>query len=103
MKLLTATLLGLLAASSRVFAETDNMAEGRKVFESICARCHESGIMGAPVVGNPEEWENMAKVVWSDVKLQHLENGYLRDAGKIAVTDRDVEVATGYMLTLTQK
>ena len=103
MKLLPATLLGLLAASSYVLAETDDMAEGRKVFESICARCHESGIMGAPVVGNPEEWQDAGKVVWSDVKFQHLENGYLRDAGKKAVTDHDVEVATGYMLTLTQK
>jgi cytochrome c5 len=103
MNLSAPALLALLAASTPVFAETDDMAEGRKVFESVCARCHESGIMGAPVVGNPEEWEDAGKVVWSDVKFQHLENGYLREAGKKAVTDHDVEVATGYMLTLTQK
>ncbi len=103
MKLSAPALLTLVAASTPIFAETEDMAEGRKVFESICARCHESGIMGAPVVGNPEEWEDAGKVVWSDVKFQHLENGYLRDAGKKAVTDHDVEVATGYMLTLTQK
>ena len=97
-----AALLGLMAASFTAFTEADSMEEGRKIYEATCARCHSKGIMDAPVTDNPDEWADRGDVTWTEVKTEHLDEGFLRDSGKKAVSDHDIEVATAYMKTLLE-
>ena len=95
-----AALLGLLATSFTTYTQADSMEEGRKVYEATCARCHAKGIMDAPVVDDPAQWADRGEMAWTDVKTEHLDEGFLRDSGKKAVSDQDIELATAYMKTL---
>ncbi len=92
----------LLVAAGTVNAETDNEV-GKQVYETTCARCHDSGTMGAPVLDDMEEWTDRTQLLWSDVHSQHLEDGFLKTAEKDkkkGVTAEQMEAATNYMVSI---
>lgn len=97
--------LFFLAVAGGASAEPDN-AEGLKVYETSCARCHDSGKMGAPVLDDMSEWTDRTAMLWSDVHLQHLDDGLLRSADKDAkkgITAEQMEAATNYMVSIVSK
>ncbi len=93
----------LAAASEKVPCASERLEDGEKNYDAICARCHESGADGAPVTGNPEDWEDRSHL-WEAVLFEHAEKGYIRMPARGAAdhaTDYDVETAAEYMLTIT--
>jgi cytochrome c5 len=99
----TDALLVLLATSWPAFADTTRLEAGKVAYEAYCAKCHETGLMSAPVTGTAEVWAHRSKP-WHAMLAEHAESGYLQmptggsaeEAGSF-----DVEVATEYMLTLS--
>ena len=99
---LTLAALCLVAAAGQVNAEVD----GKAVYEASCARCHDSGRMGAPVLDDMSEWTDASTIVWSDVHEQHLDDGLVRDAAddaKKGISAEQMEAATKYMASMVTK
>lgn len=97
--------LCLLLTAGAGYAQADN-EEGRQVYEASCSRCHDSGKMGAPVLSDMSEWTDRTQILWSDVHLQHVDDGFLRDKSEDPVkgiTADQMEAATNYMVSIVTK
>ena len=91
-----------LAASGDTLGETARLEDGKKVYEAHCARCHESGIMGAPKSSEPSGWDPRSDL-WDAVLAEHAENGYFKmpaKGGASGATEYDVDVAVEYLMSL---
>ena len=76
---------------------------GQEAYETQCAGCHETGINGAPVVGDRAYWENRSRL-WQAVIMDHAKTGYLdmpARGGRSDLSDETIELAVEYMLELT--
>ena len=76
---------------------------GQETYEHACASCHDEGTDGAPVTGNRDDWSDRSPL-WSAVLLEHAKHGYLdmpAKGGHAGLTDRSVEAAGEYMLSVT--
>jgi cytochrome c5 len=96
----------LLTTAGMASAEADNTDAGRQVYETTCSRCHDSGKMGAPVLDDMSEWTDRTGILWSDVHEQHLDDGFLYDAGdnpEKGITAEQMEAATNYMVSIVSK
>lgn len=104
-----------LAASALLFGgcATDNAADtnfevtatgyGEQAYNEYCAGCHETGMLGAPVVGNTEDWGNRSQL-WDAVLFDHAITGYLEmpaKGGRNDLPDDVVKAAAEYMLEIT--
>jgi cytochrome c5 len=81
----------------------DPEISGLDAYNKVCARCHETGIDGAPVTGNPADWENRSDL-WQAVLMEHAKAGYLgmpAKGGDAALSDWTIDAATQYMLEIT--
>lgn len=81
----------------------EHLALGKKIYESVCASCHDSGEHGAPRIGVPEDWSERSDM-WEAVLLPHAKSGYLNMPGKGGhpeLTDEEVNAAAEYMLGRT--
>jgi cytochrome c5 len=86
-----------------VQATPERLAEGQRVYEEACARCHASGAEGAPRVGDGEAWKGRS-MLWEAVLFEHADKGWLAmpaRGGDPVLDSADVEVAAEYMLHLT--
>ena len=91
-----------LAASSGAVGETDRLEDGKKVYEAHCARCHETGMLAAPVSSEPSGWDTRSDL-WDAVLAEHAETGYVNmpaRGGASDATEYDVEVAVEYLMSL---
>ena len=103
---MTLAAICLLATAGPVSADAGSTDEGRQAYEATCARCHDSGKMGAPVLNDMSEWTDRTEILWSDVHLQHLDDGFLTDAAenpKKGITAAQMEAATNYMVSIVTK
>lgn len=76
---------------------------GNNTYAAACARCHDSGLDGAPVIGQPDTWSGRS-AMWRAVLTEHAKNGYLEmpaRGGEDALSDEAVAAATEYMLCET--
>lgn len=79
---------------------------GREVYHAACARCHDEGVDGAPVIERPADWENRSRL-WQALLFGHAERGYLEmpaQAGKesaLGLSEEEVGAAAEYMLSIT--
>ena len=97
-----------LLLGSAAFVGTDTMAseraeDGRRVYESACAQCHDSGENGAPIIGQTKDWTDRSHL-WEAVLLEHANEGFLRMPGKGGnqdLSEYDVDVAAEYMLNVS--
>jgi len=73
---------------------------GQKVYEKACAVCHATDAMGAPVVGDKEEWaKRVAKGI--DVLDAHALqgfNGMPAKGGNMDLSDDEVKEVVNYMI-----
>ena len=88
-----------------VAADATNAVEmsGVDAYMAQCAGCHETGLQGAPVVGDKAYWEHRSKL-WSTVIVDHAKTGYLdmpAKGGRSDLSDATIEAAVEYMLELT--
>jgi len=76
---------------------------GQETYQGHCAQCHDEGKDGAPAIGDRKSWSNRSPL-WSAVLIVHAQNGYLgmpAKGGCAELSDREVEAAGEYMLSVT--
>ncbi len=76
---------------------------GEQAYNEYCAGCHETGMLGAPVVGSAEDWESRSDL-WDAVLFDHAITGYLEmpaKGGRNDLPDDVVKAAAEYMLQMT--
>jgi cytochrome c5 len=86
-------------------AEIDPVAliDGEAAYAEHCAGCHETGMLGAPREGQPQEWQGRSNL-WQAVLMEHAKTGYFdmpARGGKTQLPDEVVDAAAEYMLEHT--
>lgn len=79
------------------------MIDGKAAYEEHCAGCHETGMLGAPREGEPQDWEGRSNL-WQAVLMDHAKTGYFEmpaRGGKTQLPDDVISAATEYMLEAT--
>ena len=77
--------------------------DGEAAWSQYCAVCHEDGMLGAPRIGVPEEWQSRSSL-WQAVLMDHAKEGYYdmpAKGGQTDVPDDIVNAAAEYMLETT--
>ncbi len=106
---ITSLLFGacLAAPAGSAWAEklpaSQRVQDGEAIYRFACARCHDHGEGGAPVIGDTQSWQPRSSL-WEAVLLEHADEGYLAmpaSGGDSRLTDYDVEVAAEYILSVT--
>lgn len=73
---------------------------GEEVYNSVCAACHSAGVMGAPVVGNQQQWtQRIAKGI--ETLHSHAINGFNAmpaKGGNPSLSDEEVKKSVDYMV-----
>lgn len=110
-----ASLAGLAACRSApevapppAMSDTDrapiSVAEaGKQAYLTHCAGCHETGLEGAPVVGDRGYWEARSRL-WQAVLSDHAKAGYLdmpAKGGRPDLPNATIDLAVDYMLSVT--
>lgn len=88
--------------SSDATLAADGM-NGEAAYNEYCAGCHETGMLGAPVAGDADEWGTRSRL-WDAVLLDHAITGYLEmpaRGGRTDLPDEIVRSAAEYMLRMT--
>lgn len=78
---------------------------GRSVYQSTCARCHETGEHGAPIAGRPADWASRSRL-WQAVLADHVQRGWFAmpaRGGNDALSDAEVQAAAEYLLARTHR
>ena len=83
--------------------DTAAVVDGENAYMEHCAGCHETGMLGAPREGQPQEWEGRSDL-WQAVLMEHARTGYFEmpaRGGKTELPDEVVAAAAEYMLEMT--
>ncbi len=62
---------------SPLTAVSEPSAEEKAAYEAACARCHDVGMMGAPVTDSPADWADREPIGEASLE-HHAEKGLLR-------------------------
>ena len=95
--------LTTLALSAPALAS--DLAAGEAVYNKACKACHGMGVMGAPKLGDHEDWEKrmtqgMPTLIEHSVKGFKGEKGMMpAKGGNASLTDQEVEDAVAYMVS----
>jgi cytochrome c5 len=105
----------LLAASFALMACAHNSGDsqaveastaaynGERAYKENCAGCHETGMLGAPREGEPQDWEERSSL-WQAVLMDHAKTGYFEmpaRGGRADLPDEVINAAAQYMLETT--
>lgn len=77
--------------------------DGEAAYLEHCATCHETGMLGAPREGEPQDWRERSSL-WQAVLMEHARTGYFEmpaRGGKTDLPDEIVNAAAEYMLEIT--
>jgi len=77
--------------------------DGEAAYTEHCAGCHETGMLGAPREGQPQEWQGRSNL-WQGVLMEHARTGYFEmpaRGGNSQLPDEIVAAAAEYMLEQT--
>jgi len=94
--------LGACAAPSGE-SQTGGVIDGEQAYVEHCAGCHETGMLGAPREGEPQDWAERSNL-WQAVLMDHAKTGYFdmpARGGKTELPDEVVNAAAEYMLETT--
>jgi len=95
-----------LASEQTVATQTQTeipQISGAEAYKIACGSCHETGVDGAPVTGDPHAWSDRSPL-WQAVLFEHANSGYMDMPGKGGNPDMSNEVVTAaaeYMLSIT--
>jgi len=104
--LILTSVLALAACSSNPTGQTSDFDaddNGRQAYLDFCAGCHETGMLGAPIVGDSAYWEGRS-TLWQAVLMEHAKTGYFDMPAKGSrpdLPDETIDAATEYMLGIT--
>ncbi len=90
--------LALLVFSVATVSASDDV--GQTIYTKSCAACHDSGVMGAPKIGDKQAWAPLA-AEGVDVLSQNSINGKGKmppKGGNMKLTDDEVKAAVEYMV-----
>ncbi len=82
--------------------DTESMS-GQEIYELACGTCHDTGVGGAPISGNPADWADRSPL-WQAVLMEHADAGYLDmpvKGGNEELSDQQIDTAVLYMLGVT--
>ena len=101
LSLLSLTLIFLLGTATFALADS---SKGEGVYMNFCASCHDSGLAGAPKVGDKENWQKRLSKGEEDV-IANAINGYQGETGFMpakggmsSLSDEEVAAAVKYMI-----
>ena len=95
------TMFGISAALAALIGTQAAHADGKSVYESACAGCHASGVLGAPRLGNNEDWAARLKSGVNALyrnAFQGTAKGMPPKGGRVDLPDAEVRAAVDYML-----
>jgi cytochrome c5 len=84
-------------------SDVAGVVNGEAAYAEHCAGCHETGMLGAPREGAPEDWEARSSL-WQAVLMEHARTGYFdmpARGGKTHLPDEVVNAAAEFMLEQT--
>ncbi|MDH3641480.1 MAG: c-type cytochrome [Gammaproteobacteria bacterium] len=76
---------------------------GARVYAQSCVACHDTGVAGAPAIGDQSAWSERSRL-WTAVLSEHAKQGYLTmpaKGGAEGLTEAAVAAACEYMLSET--
>ena len=97
-------MLGLVSAVSLVVAlgvgeQVAAQSSGKQVYDQVCARCHATGMLGAPKVGSESAWSSRIKK-GKQALYQSAINGIgtMPPKGGSTLPNSQIKAAVDYML-----
>lgn len=78
-----------------------DLSKGMQIYTYGCSNCHDSGLNGAPKLGDSVAWHTRS-VEWKSILKQHATSGFITMAPKGGfhhLTDEEVAEAVDYMVT----
>jgi cytochrome c5 len=91
---------GKSAAAASEPAGKSAAADGEKVYTTVCAACHATGVAGAPKIGDKAAWADRIAQGMDTLK-QHALQGFRAmppKGGRMDLSDAAVVAAIGYMV-----
>jgi len=88
------------AVVAEAMIETTETLAGAAAYEKGCARCHDHGEVGAPVIGDQEAWAGRSWL-WEAILIEHARQGYLGMPAlgeNVQLSDPEISMAAEYML-----
>jgi len=89
-------------------SETVAPEDGETVYNTTCATCHASGVAGAPILGEMDDWVDRMEAGF-DTLANHAIQGYTGQSGVMppkggnaALSDNAVTAAVQYMVDQVQ-
>jgi cytochrome c5 len=93
---------------SNIAVAMADAAKGQGVYMNFCASCHDSGLAGAPKVGDKADWQKRLDK-GEEAVIQNAINGYQGETGFMpakggmsSLSDEEVSSAVQYMLEQSQ-
>ena len=80
---------------------TERLKYGKEVYIKTCARCHDSGADGAPMISRPDQWSQRSDL-WEAVLFEHANAGYglmPGAGGDPALQEYDIDAAAEYIMS----
>ena len=95
------TIACLVVAATLVMADQVH-SDGKAVFDQVCSKCHRTGVLNAPIVGNRAMWEPRVKAGKEKLyeSVINGKNDMPAKGGKDQLTDDEVKAAVDYMVNL---
>lgn len=98
--------LAMVATDESQLASADQEEEAvelsaSEINEQYCAACHSNGTLGAPVVGDEEDWGQRLDEKGMETLVSHAINGFNQmpaRGGNPDLSDEDIEKTVSYML-----
>lgn len=91
--------MGLLAAATGTA-----MADGKAIYQQVCAACHATGAAGSPKTGDKEAWAPRI-ATGMDALYASAINGkgvMPPKGGRADISDADIKAAVDYMVSQSQ-
>lgn len=91
---------GGTAARAAVVPPPTSLTDGKRVYNEVCSTCHNSGKLGAPILGNAAAWTPIVKENM-DVLFTRTIDGYKQHPPRGSCTncsDADIIAAVKYMV-----
>ncbi|MEE4190466.1 MAG: c-type cytochrome [Halieaceae bacterium] len=101
--LLLVLFLAVESLAQQKYPTSQRYRDGKAIYDYACARCHDTGEGGAPIIGDQGSW-SLRSSLWEAVLIKHADEGYLgmpASGGDSRLSDYDVEVAAEYILERT--
>ena len=94
--------LALLIFSVGTVSAGDDL--GQSVYAKSCAACHDSGVMGAPKIGDKEVWAPLIAEGSDELSANAIKGvGKMPPkGGNTQLSDDEVKAAVGYMVEKSQ-